>query len=404
MLPHCIPSSRRTFVLAVLTAGACVLPANAAAQGVVRVRDVAQLRQALTSPKPGTRVLLAPGTYAGGLHLTGLQGQEGRAIVIAAADPDDPPVVSGGGTAMHLVQPAYVELRDLVVTGARSNGVNIDDGGTFGTPAHHVVLKRLTVRDIGPEGNRDGIKLSGVDHFRVEGCTIERWGSGGSGIDMVGCHEGLIEECTFRHGDRAGGSGVQAKGGSRGVVVRRCRFEHSGHRAVNVGGSTGLQYFRPNVLGYEAKDITVEGCTFVGSQAPIAFVGVDGATVCFNTIYRPAAWVFRILQETRAEGFVPSRDGVFRDNLIVFRADELRTHVNIGSGTAPETFRFARNAWYCEDSPARSKPSLPSAEAGGIYGKDPLLRDPASGDLGVNPGSPAESLGAHAFRPDASAE
>ena len=392
-----IPALSQAVLLAVCAAIPWALSAPKSSQLVVRVRDTAQLRRALSSPSPGTRILLAPGTYVGGLHLSGIQGEEGRPIVIAADDPDSPPLISGGGTGMHLVQPAYLELRDLVVTGARSNGINIDDGGTFETPAHHVVLKRLTVRDIGPEGNRDGIKLSGLDHFRVEDCTIERWGSGGSGIDMVGCHGGLIEGCTFRHGDKSGGSGVQAKGGSRGVVVRRCRFEHSGHRAVNIGGSTGLRFFRPKVQGYEAKDITVEGCTFLGSQAPIAFVGVDGATVRFNTIYRPAAWVFRILQETRAEGFVPSRNGVFSDNLIVFRTADLRTHVNIGPGTAPETFRFARNLWYCEGNAARSRPNLPSAETSGVYGEDPMLRDPAGDDFGVKPGSPAQALGAHAF-------
>lgn len=390
-----LPALSRAFLFAACSGTMWALAAPAPTPVVVRVRDTGQLRRALSSATPGTQILLAPGTYDGGLHVTGVEGAEGRPIVVAAADPRNPPVISGGGTGLHLVQPAHLELRDLVVTGARSNGINIDDGGTFATPAHHIVLSGLAVRNIGPDGNRDGIKLSGLDHFRVERCTIERWGSGGSGIDMVGCHEGVIEACTFRHGDQEGGSGVQAKGGSRDVTVRRSRFEHAGHRAVNLGGSTGLRFFRPKVQGYEAKGITVEGCVFVGSQVPIAFVGVDGATVRFNTIYRPTAWVLRVLQETRAEGFVPSRNGVFTDNLIVFRSAELRTHVNIGSGTAPETFRFARNLWYCEDNPARSRPSLPSTETEGVYGKDPGLTDPASGDFGVESGGPAEGIGAH---------
>ena len=175
------------------------------------------------------------------------------------------------------------------MSGATGNGINIDDGGSPDTPAHHVVLRGLVVRDIGPTGNRDGIKLSGVDDFRVEGCTVERWGDRGSGIDMVGCHRGEVVGCTFRHGDRQGDNGVQAKGGSGEIMIRRCRFEHAGQRAVNLGGSTGLAYFRPRPQGYEAKDITVEDCTFVGSMAPVAFVGVDGAAVRHNTIYRPRA-------------------------------------------------------------------------------------------------------------------
>ena len=113
---------------------------------------------------------------------------------------------------MHLTDPAYVELHNLVFTGAKVNGLNVDDGGSFDTPAHHVVLRGLIVRDVGADGNHDGLKLSGVDDFRVESCTIERWGTrGGSGIDMVGCHRGIIERNTFRHEEDArGNTGVQA--------------------------------------------------------------------------------------------------------------------------------------------------------------------------------------------------
>ena len=69
---------------------------------------------------------------------------------------------------------------------------------------------------------------------------------------------------------------------------------------------------------------------------------------------------------------MPCRGGVVEDNLIVFRADSWSEGgVNIGPGTAPESFRFARNAWYCEDRPDRSRPRLPVSETEGIYGQDP---------------------------------
>jgi hypothetical protein len=219
-------------------AGTTQPPASEAA--TVTVTDTEQLRRALAQAAPGTTVRIAPGTYRGGVSAQGLRGEPVKPIILAAADPERPPVFEGGNSGLHLSDPAYVELHDLVVAGVRGNGLNLDDGGSYDSPAHHVVLRGLVVRDIGPEGNRDGIKLSGVDDFRVEGCTVERWGSGGSGIDMVGCHRGTITGCTFRHGDSAGDSGVQAKGGSAEILVRRCRFEHAGQRAVNLGGSTGL--------------------------------------------------------------------------------------------------------------------------------------------------------------------
>ena len=40
-------------------------------------------------------------------------------------------------------------------------------------------------------------------------------------------------------------------------------------------------------------------------MTPVAFVGVDGATVRHNTIYRPRRWGLRILQENRAAGLRP---------------------------------------------------------------------------------------------------
>ncbi len=375
--------------------------AGSVAAQIVRVQNTAQLRQAVRNARPGETILLAPGDYEGGLYFENLHGQPNKPVVIAGEDPRHPPVIHGGGECLHISKASHLELRNMVLIGARYNGLNIDDGGEYDSPAHHIVLKGLTVKEVGPEGNCDGIKLSGVTDFRVEGCTIERWGDGGQGIDMVGCHRGVIEGCTLRFTDDKG-YGVQAKGGCTDITVRRCRFEHAGSRAMQIGGSTGLQFFRPPLKPggehAEARNITVEGCTFIGSEAAVSFVGVDGATVRFNTIYRPRRWAIRILQETRAEGFVPCRNGRFTDNLVVFRSGEwFEGGVNIGPLTAPQTFTFARNWWYCEDAPGRSKPTLPVSEREGVYGLNPRLRAPDKGELAVEADSPAQRMGAHAL-------
>ena len=381
-----------TRIMGALTLVALLL-APAACQEAGEPPQGQSLREALAAAKPGATVYVAPGIYDGGILLDGLQGTEDAPIVIAGADPEDPPVIEGGGSGLHLVNATWVELRDLVLRGATGNGLNIDDGGDYATPAHHITLRRLRVEDVGPEGNRDGVKLSGVDDFRVIDCTVERWGRGGSAIDMVGCHRGLIEGCTFRHEGGGAATGVQNKGGTSDIVIRRNLFDHAGARAVNIGGSTGLQYFRPEPQGYEAKDIVVEGNVFIDSQAPVAFVGCDGATVRFNTMYMPGKWVMRILQETREPGFVPCRNGVFTDNIIVFRSDAWSEGgVNIGPATAPETFTFARNVWYCADRPELG-PSLPTEEQDGLVGEDPVFVDPEAGDFSLQPGSAAEGRG-----------
>ncbi len=376
-------------------------PLVAPSTGVeVRVDSDATLRAELQSARPGTTILIASGHYQGGISVEGLAGKAGQPIVVRGADLKAPPLFEGGTSAFHLRDVAYLELVGLTLRGVQGNGINVDDGGTPETAAHHVTLRRLTITDVGERGNQDGLKLSGVDDFTIEECTLERWGGGGSGIDLVGCHRGTIDGCTFRQRAGTSGSGVQAKGGSSDVTVRRCRFEEAGSRAINLGGSTGLEFFRP-VLGapphFEAKDLLIEHNTFVGSDAPIAFVGVDGATVRFNTIHLPHRYAIRILQETTAPGFVPCRNGRFTRNLIVFRSSEWSSGgVNIGPATDPGSFEFAENWWYCSDAPTRSRPTLPTPEKDGRYGDDPRFRDSDHGDLTLRSDSPAKGYGANA--------
>ena len=299
----------------------------------------------------------------------------------------------GGTEAWHLSRCKHLVLRHLAVRGQSGNGINIDDGGQRTEPAGPMVLEDLHVSRIGPEGNRDGIKLSGVADFTIRRCTIEGWG--GQAIDMVGCRRGVIEECIFRGLEGfSQATGPQTKGGTSEVAIRRCLMIDAGQRAVNIGGSTGMAYFRPPDAKYEAKQITVEGCTFVGSMASVAFVGVDGAVVRYNTIVRPGRWVMRILQETTAEGFPPCRDGVFERNLIVYDGREVREAVNIGPNTSPESFRYRENLWFRTDRPEASRPRLPSDEAGGLYGIDPRLPDVADfvKTAGATPAAPAGDM------------
>jgi hypothetical protein len=368
-----------------------VLPATEA----IRVTDNASLNSALRGASAGTVIRLAPGRYQPGVFVTNLQGTGERPIVIEGEAPDRPPLFEGGKVAWQLSDCAHLVLRNIAVRGQQANGINIDDGGSYDTPSHHLFLERIHVSDVGPQGNYDGIKLSGVDDFAVRECTVEGWG--GQAIDMVGCHRGVIEGCTFRGKPGFSQStGPQAKGGSSQIAIRRCLFLEAGGRAVNLGGSTGLAYFRPSGALYEAKDIAVEGCVFVGSQTPVALVGVDGALVRYNTIYRPDKWVLRILQETTEPGFAPCRNGRFERNLIVFRRAGVQVQVNVGPHTSPETFAFADNLWYCEDRPQASRPDLPAAETGGWYGIDPQLAASEEGRL--RPRNPqAAQFGASAW-------
>jgi hypothetical protein len=347
----------------------------AAVERIVAVRDDASLRTAVKSARPGTHILIAPGRYRPGVWVENTQGTANEPIIIEGGNPQHPPLFQGGSEACHFAGCSYLTLRNLAIQGQTENGLNLDDGGKYDKPAHHIVLEKIQVSDIGPRGNHDAIKLSGVDDFVVHDCQVDGWG--GQSVDMVGCHRGLIEGCRFLGKPECSQeTGPQCKGGSSQITIRRCLFRNGGLRAVNLGGSTGLKFFRPQGALYEAKDLCVEGCAFVGSVAPIAFAGVDGAVVRYNTIYHPSKWVMRILQETIEPGFVPCRNGRFEHNLIVFRRAEVQVLVNVGPHTQPESFSFSQNLWYCEDRPASSKPPLPTPETGGLYGINPQLIAP----------------------------
>lgn len=364
-----------------------------AAPFVLQVSNNAELQQAVLDARPGTVIQIQSGKYRGGVSFSNVHGQPGKPIVIRSASSVQPPVFFGGGSGMHFSNVSHLEIRDIWFFSATGNGVNIDDGGSVGKPSHHIVLSRLVVRDL-PQGNHDGIKLSGVEDFRVEDCNLQKWG--GSGIDMVGCRRGVIDDCDFKDG---GDNGVQAKGGSSEIVIRNSRFVNAGQRGVNLGGSTGFAFFRPPLekMGaekYEARNLTVERCTFYKGGAPIAFVGCDGAVVRNNNFVDPDRWVVRILQETQAEGFVPSRKGVFERNLVVFSWNNWSAGgVNVGPMTEPSSFLFKSNWWFCRDRPNFSKPTLPTQEMDGRYGEDPKLTVTTEGLAVFAADSPARGFG-----------
>ena len=333
------------------------------------VNNADELRRVLSEAEPGTVISLAPGEYGNGHSFDSLKGAPNAPIVIRAADPKRPPTFTGGSLAIHFRDCSHVTLQGISVRGARGNGLNFDDGGTPDTPSHHITLEDVSISEIGPRGNTDGLKVSGITDVTVRRCRIEGWG--GSAIDMVGCKRVLITDCRFT--GREGFSqdnAVQAKGGSSDVTVQASLFDRAGQRAINIGGSTGLEFFRPKFDGFEARRVTVAGNRFVGSMAPIAWVSADGGRVVRNTIQFPERWVARILQEQTAPGFQPCRGGVFEENLVVYDRRVVAT-VNVGPNTAPESFTFRRNAWFQTDGAAR--PQLPVAETEGVVQVDPRL-------------------------------
>jgi hypothetical protein len=193
---------------------------------VVEVRDRAELEVALRNVRPGGTLRLLAGDYGSGLHVKGVRGTAEAPITIEGAVGAELPVFSGGNGGLQLSGCSHVVLRRVAIRGQKVNGLNVDDGGVAGG-AENLVIEDVEVAKIGPRGNHDGIKLSGLRGFVVRGCRVRGWG--GQAVDLVGCREGVIERCVFE--GMAGfeqSSGVQMKGGSEQIVVRRCRFLQRG--------------------------------------------------------------------------------------------------------------------------------------------------------------------------------
>ncbi len=355
-------------------AAALALAANYADAATRNVSDSTQLAAALAAAQPGDAIVLAAGEYNGGLYRSGLAG-----VTIRGADnvSADAVVIRGGGTGIQLSDATDVTLEGLTFAGQTINGLNIDDGGSFATPSTNITLRHVTVRDMPVTGNNDGIKLSGVTGFLIENVRVLNWGAGGSAIDPVGSHHGVIQNSLFRSTNlNDNGSGIRPKGGSKDIIIRANLIELPVNRgrAMQAGGSTGTPFFRfvDGDSGYEAADITAYGNRIVGGTSAMNWVNIDGGDFHHNDVRNPGRWAMRILNENQGSAIVDTRGGVFTDNYVSFNGagSNWSQVVNAGGETEPETFTFARNKWLnaANPTPAGSAVSLPAPEVDGEYG------------------------------------
>lgn len=350
---------------------------------------------------PGTAVRIQPGVYPVKVNISNLSGTDQEPIWIGGVPGQAKPVIENATEGMHLTRVRYLIIHDLEVRNTVHNGINCDDGGDYNNPdaTRHMVFRDLYIHDVGGTGNQDGLKLSGVDDFFVLDSEFARCGGGssGSGVDQVGCHRGVIAGNYFHE---LSGNAVQCKGGSEDIEIRANRMVDFGARSVNMGGSTGFQYFRPplsaNEPNFEARNIRMVANVVERGVASLAFVGCVDCVALNNTIINPERWLIRILQETNSTTeyeFLPCSNNNVISNLFYFDRDEISTFVNIGPDTQANTFGFSNNLWYAHNSPAQSQPILPVTETGPVVGDDPMFANTASGDYRLLAGSPAGSAG-----------
>ncbi len=338
---------------------------------------------------PGDTILIFPSNYSGSNLISNLQGNENKYIYFLGVNAETV-IFNGGHEGLHFSDVSYIQIEGISFTNHTGNAMNIDDGGTYESPTHHISVINCHFYAMGAQGNNDFLKMSGVDQFLVSESTFEIGANGGSGIDMVGCHQGKIRGCSFKD---MGSNCIQAKGGTQFIDIAQNRFEDGGQRALNLGGSTGLQYFRPLNATFEAADINVYANVFLRGWTPIAYVGSVRVNVVNNTIINPENWIMRILQETvDVTRFEPCGYNSFLNNIVYFN-NSISTYVNIGPNTNAASFEFKNNLWYNYDTPSKSTPILPAGESNRITGLDPLFVNLSADKLDLDEYSPAIDKG-----------
>lgn len=374
---------KKYFIPCILFTAFLLIANFACAERLISVKNSVELKAAVKDSIPGDMIIIEKGLYKEGFSVDGLAGTREKPVLIMGKDPKDPPVFSGYGECFKLRSSSYVKLSNIKIVGFSGNSINIDDSGKSKNPSHHIVLDNLSIYDTGKTGNQDAVKMSGTKNFIVKNCLINGWG--GSGIDLVGCHNGLIEFCQIEgKPDLRNRNGIQIKGGSSDILVQNNVLLNCGTRAINIGGMTGEKYFRPVNADFESKNIVAAANKFIGGEAHIAWVTSTNTHVHHNIFYLPGKFVGRILQETKDKKFIPCQKGLFEKNLVVTDS-RVNTYFNVGPGTSPETFVFAGNAWYRFGSD--EKPSLPTREIGGVYNVYPDLADFGTPEMRIASGN-----------------
>jgi hypothetical protein len=343
---------------------------------------------AANGAQPGDTVLIFPNIYGGGNFIGNLHGTANSYIYFIGVDLQNV-IFQGGNQAFQFSDVSYIRIENITIQGQTANGFNIDDGGSYDTPTHHIQIHNCIFKNMNAGGNNDLLKMSGVDEFSITQCTFMNGAAGGSGIDMVGCHLGIIERCSF---ENLGSNCIQAKGGTRYITIKRNKFKNGGQRTLNLGGSTGLEFFRPLNATFEAADIDVYANIIIGSTAAIAYVGAVRINVVNNTIVNPTNWVARILQETVDPiRFLPCGQSTFINNIVYY--GNISTHVNVGNNTAPSTFTFSNNLWFKHTDSTSSTPTLPVIETNPVVGQNPKFIHIPSENYKLQSTSPAKDAG-----------
>jgi parallel beta-helix repeat protein len=244
---------------------------------IVVVHPAESIQAAVDAARPGTEILLEPGTYfqtvvvsTPGITIAGLAGSHGHGVVI-----QNPGGADDGVTAMPTA--SGFELANLTVRGFGENGVLVEGVTGF-------VLSHVTAQDDGEYGLFPVFSSFGL----IDGCTA-------SGHRDTGIYVGQSAFVTVSH-DRAfdNVNGIEIENSSHVAVVNNESFANTAGVLIDllpgldVTTSTDIlvagNYVHGNNRPNDGDPGSIESFVPVGTG--ILVLGVDHVTITNNRVTR----------------------------------------------------------------------------------------------------------------------
>lgn len=212
----------------------------------VDVSTVEELFIAMRNAQPGDVIRAAGGiydysTYQGAQKIdTSAEGTESAPITLTAADPENPPVLTGtsceNGYVIHITGDYWI-LENLCITTSQK-GIVLDN-------SNHSVIRNCEVYNIGSEAIaiRDGSSYCTVkdSYIHDTGTVTPGYGEGvyiGSAKSVTGfdykCDYNTVDGCTFRD---VAAEHVDVKEYTTGTEIMNCTFYGDGMTGANYAGS-----------------------------------------------------------------------------------------------------------------------------------------------------------------------
>lgn len=244
------------------------------------VSDIEELFEAVRNAQPGDIIAIAPGIYDYSQYWgaqkidTSAAGTESAPITLKAADPENPPVLTGtsaeNGYVLHIMGDYWI-LENLCITTSQK-GIVLDHSS-------HTVVRNCEISHTGSEAIaiRDGSSDCLIQNCNIHdsGLVTPGYGEGvyiGSSYTVTGfdykCDNNKVENCIFRN---IAAEHIDVKEYTTGTEISECTFYGDGMSGENYAGSfidiAGNNCYVHDNIGYRNHNPNIVAAFEIHEQA-----------------------------------------------------------------------------------------------------------------------------------------